>query len=419
MTLPSAVISITSISGDDSATVECDVISAQIHHGRDDATTQPDASTATIDALGPLPAVAVIGATVRLFAVVDGVYYPRFTGEITDLIVGWESAALAQPRIIATGYIGRLARRMVGDIPWPAELDGERATRILTLAGYTPDPFYTDKGTLTVLPRDVDRQPALTLLHDVASDGGGILWEDVQGRVLYADAAHRRSARLAHTFNACDVDTGLGWQQTLEGLVNDLHLRYGIPEVEIHSTDDVSIDVRGTFEGSLTTAIANAVDAQTRSDEIVSRQARPGWILGGLQVALEWLPNPDVFPILFSFDMNDLIAVSELPPEGPATDTILWVEGWREVIEPESWIISYATSDYCRTAAAAHWDDIAQETTWDTVRSDMVWNRALCFPPSPSGGRWDDTLPTDRWDTIDNLLTWDNWGNGLKSEVKQ
>lgn len=415
MSLPTAVVTIASIAGDESASVACSVLNAQIHHGRDDATTQPEASTAVIEIIGPLPAVAQIGAIVRLFAVVDDISYPRFMGEITDLKTGWETATLAQPQIIATGYIGRLARRPVGDVPWSAELDGARATRILTLAGFPPDPLLTDSGTVTILPRDVDRQPALPLLQSIADDAGGILWEDVEGRVLYADAAHRRSARLAHTFQACDIDIGLGWQQTLEGLVNDLHLRYGLPEAELHVTDDVSINARGTFGASTTTAIQSNSDAKKRADEIVARQANPGWILGGLAVDLAYLPDNDI-PVLLSTEMHDLIAVSELPPEGPATDAILWVEGWREVIEPESWTIAYATSDYCRTAAAAHWDDIAQSETWDSINSNMIWDKAVCFPPFVSGGRWDDTPATDRWDTLDPLITWDNWGSG-KVEV--
>jgi hypothetical protein len=400
-----------------SSSVECQVLSAQIHHGRDDPTSQPVASSATLELVGPLPPDAVIGARVTVTAELRGVSSTRFDGEVTDLGVGWDDVDHPRPRVIAVGDLARLGRRPIGDVPWNQELDGARVARILELAGFPTNPFLSDPGTVQVLARDVDRQPALALAQSTADDGAGVLWQDREGRTRYADAMHRRGAELELELRSCDVGIGLGWEESLDGLVNDVHLRYGpTPEgseqPEVYATDAASIDARGLFGASMTTAIATAVDAQKRADLIVARQAVPSWLLGGLEVDHALFDDATTAAIL-GLDVHDLLSITGLPEGSPATSAFLWVEGWREKIDGgdngPTWQLAFATSDYCRTAGTPLWDDLTGGETWDTVDPALVWNRATCIPPRPSFGRWHDVPASLRFDTVDPATTWDTW----------
>jgi hypothetical protein len=416
MTMPDAIAWV----GAGEAAIECQVTSAQIHHGRDDPTSQPEASSATLELVGAMPSEAVIGARVRVSAVLGGVEYPRFEGEITDVSVGWDTPDIARPTIIAVGDLGRTGRRVVGDAPWPAELDGARASRILTLAGFPPDPLVTDPGTVQILARDVDAQPALALAQEVASDGGGVIWQDRAGAIAYADALHRRGAVVGLTVDACDVGIGLAWEQSLEGLANDVRVSYGLPPVgggdqpAVTASDPASIAARGTYEAKLTTQLATVTDAQRRADEIIARQSVPTWVLGGLELDLALLDHAHTVALLETLDMHELVAITGLPDTSPATSAALWVEGWRETIEGVpggglSWRVAYATSDYCRTSAPPNWDDLPPELTWNGLDPARTWNTALCIPPQPSRGGWDDAPATVRWDTLAPTVTWDTW----------
>jgi hypothetical protein len=400
-----------------SSSVECQVLSAQLHHGRDDPTSQPVASSATLELVGPLPLEAVIGARVRLTAELGGVSSTRFDGEVTDLGVGWDDVDHPRPRVIAVGDLARLGRRPIGDVPWNQELDGARVARILQLAGFPTDAFLSDPGTVQVLARDVDRQPALALAQSTAEDGAGIVWQDREGRIRYADALHRRGAALELELRSCDVGIGLGWEASLEGLVNDVHLRYGpTPEgseqPEVYATDAASIDARGLFGASLSTSIATVVDAQKRADLIVARQAVPAWLLGGLELDLALFDDATTAAIL-GLDVHDLLSITGLPEGSPVTSAFLWVEGWRETIEGVdggvTWQLSFASSDYCRTSAAPLWDDLPSSLTWDTVDPARTWDLATCLPPQPSRGRWNDAPASLRWDLVDPAATWDTW----------
>lgn len=399
--------------------VECVVLSASIFHGRDDPMSQPSASTVTLEILGPLPTEAVIGAAVGIDAIIDSVVYPRFRGEVSDLQVEWASVDTPTPRIIATGALGRIARRVVGDEPFPQELDGARVNRVLTLAGYPPEPALTDPGVVQVLARDVDAQPAQTLAHETANDGAGVVWEDVTGRLLYADALHRRGMPIAMEFSACDIGIGLTWTQSLEGIANDARVRYGVaPEggeqPEVQAIDSASVALRGTYGVSLSTQIASEADAQKRADDIVARQSEPAWMLEGLEVNLA-LFQPEDVALLMSLDMHDLVSVTGLPAGSPATSALLWVEGWRESIQGVypagmSWVVALATSDYCRTGAAPRWSDLTEAQTWDDI-GEVTWNEASCIPPQPSRGRWDDVASSLRWDQVTPVMEWDDWSS--------
>lgn len=402
--------------------VECNSLSAIVHHGRDDASTQPLASTLTLELVGDLPAAAVMGASVALGARVIGetLTYLRFSGEITDIGIGWDSVDVPRPRIIATGDLGRMGRRMVGDVPWPAELDGDRVNRILGLAGFPPFPStLSDRGTVQVLARDVDRRSALELAQETAGDGMGMVWQDRSGRILYADAIHRRGSVVTYEFNACDIGIGLDWQLSPEGLTNEVFLGYGpVPDggeqAVIHGLDQGSIDERGTYAERISTQLATAGDAQRRVDELIARQADPAWVLGGLEVNLAALTPEETLGVI-GLEVHSLVSVTGLPAGSPATSALLWVEGWRETIEALedgtiSWILAYATSDYCRTAAPPRWDDLPADATWDAIDPARTWNGAVCMPPVASRGRWDDVAASLRWATIQPPTTaWDNW----------
>jgi hypothetical protein len=414
MTVPTPIVWI----ADELGRVECQVLSAAVVHGRDDPTSQPVASTATLELVGPLPPTAVIGARVGLEAELDGIRFPRFAGEITDLGVGWDSVDDPRPRIIAAGDLARLGRRPVGDSPWGQELDGARIARILTLAGFPPDPLLSDPGTVAVLARDVDRQPALALAQGTATDGAGMVWQDRQGRIRYADALHRRGQPLTIEVRACDVGLGVGWAASLEGLANEAHIRYGIApdggeQPEVVARDQESIDLRGLFGASLSTEIATAVDAQRRADLTVARQAQPAWILDGLELDLAILDHDRTAELLEVVEVHELVSVTGLPAGSPVPSAFLWVEGWRESVVGVdgggiSWVISFATSDYCRTGAPPQWDDLPSSVTWDTIDPARTWDKSTCIPPQPSQGRWHDVPASLRWDA-DPSLTWDTW----------
>jgi hypothetical protein len=221
-----------------------------MRHGRTSPDQQPEAATCTItvlsDALPQLPelgvelAVELGEATAALLGVDPGSdewdqLRVRFAGHVTDLAVRPErnvSTGLQLVSITAVSPRARLGRLFVGDDPWPAESDAERAGRILSLAA-ARGALVTgehDAGTVTVLGRDVDRLVALGLLDELAADSGGVLAERRDNTLTWHDAEHRQPQPPAVQLSAAQVGAStFSSTQNLASLLNDLTVTYGAP----------------------------------------------------------------------------------------------------------------------------------------------------------------------------------------------
>src|SRR4029077_18544743 len=141
----------------------------------------------------------------------------RFTGHVTDISQGSEEAGEYTPdragaHVSATGPLADYGRRVVGATPWPQQLDGERVAAVFAAAGLALNPATSDPGTVQILARDVDSQPALEVAQATAVSAGGIVWSTPAGEVRYADANHRRGTTAALTLDACDVLVTPTWR---------------------------------------------------------------------------------------------------------------------------------------------------------------------------------------------------------------
>lgn len=414
---------VTPTDGTDPVDISCLVDTLAIKHGRDDVDSQPEASTATLDLSfdtsdEDLPPAVEVGSTLETEIVLAGVHTPRFVGTITDIAIGWDDQGEDTPnaavvQIIASGPLAAAGRTVVGDVPWTQELDGSRVSRIFDAAGFPLSPATSDPGTVQILARDVDAQPALGLAQEVAQSASGIVWETRTGEIRYADSSHRRRTTASLDLDACDVLVSPTWKRDTQGIVNDVSIGYGVaPEggeqPRYLDSRPTSIDRYGTYAISTSTQLAALADAQAMGTLLLTRNSSPVWLLVELPVdvaALDLVRTNE----LLALDMHDLIGFTGMPIVGtlPST-TALWIEGWSETLAYGSHDLTLFVSGFCRTVPPPRWDDVAPSMTWDTIGT-LTWDDAACLGPLPSYGRWADVPASLRWDRVDPSITWDTW----------
>jgi len=402
--------------------ISCLVDEVSIHHGRDDTSSQPDASSCTLDlsvdtTQTALPATLDVGATITVTTTVGATTRTRFAGTVTDISQGWDDAGEETPnaaiaQVIAMGSLAALGHRTVGDAPWPQQLDGARVKAILAAAGVTLDPLTSDPGKVQILARDVDSQPALDLAQSVADDASGLLWATRAGEIRYADSDHRRNAQPALELDACDVLVTPTWHRTSEGLINAVSIGYGVAasgsdQPRYVASQAASVGKYGTWGISTSTQLAALADATAMGSLLLTRNATPVWILGALPVDMASLSEADTLTLL-GFELGSLMSVTGMPAAGGVpTSAALWVEGWQETLAWGVHEIELLVSGYCRTAPPPRWDDVQPTDTWDS-RSG-TWDDAACLGPLVNLGRWNDQAATTRWNTVPSTVTWDNY----------
>lgn len=421
------VVTVWPITGGPPVDISCLVDTVSIIHGRDDSAGQPNASTVTLGLSfdtreTDLPAAVEIGAGIQVTTTPPGAAAPsvRFGGgAITDVVIGWDdmgddtpNAAVVQ--LIAAGPLAALGSRVVGAEPFPEELDGARVARVLALAGVVLDPNTSDPGTVQILPRDIDSQPALAVVQDVAASASGMVWETRAGDVRYADAEHRRNVAPSLTLDACDVLVTPTWRRDTTGLINAVSIGYGDAgeggEQPRYVASRPESQARYGYRGfTAATVLAALADAQAMGNLLLTRNVVPVWILSELPVDVGGL-GADETAALLGLDLHDLLALTGLPIVGalPST-TSLWIEGWAENLADGVHEISLFVSGFCRTSPPPRWDDLSPDLTWDTVSAALTWDDATCLGPMPSLGRWADVPASLRWDAVPAATTWDTW----------
>jgi len=420
------VVTLTPAAGGADVDVSCLVDRVSIRHGRDDTDTQPEPNTATFDLSldtdeDVYPDGLDVAGVLTVTTTVPG--HPasvRFSGKITDVDQTWEAAGDDTPnrqvlQIIAAGPLADMGRRVVGDTPWPQQLDGARVSAIMAAAGVTLDPLYSDPGTVQIIARDIDAQPALDVAQATAGDAGGIVWTTRAGEIRYADSDHRRGTVPALSLDACDVLVTPKWSRTTAGLINKISIGYGVAgggdQPRYVAQRDDSIEEFGRYELEASTQLAALADAAAMGDLLLTTNHAPVWIMSSLPVDVGGLDEARYLALL-DLEMNSLIGLTGLPAaNGAPTSAYLWVEGYTENLESGVHEMEFAVSGYCRTVPPPRWNDVDPATTWDTVGA-ITWDGIACLGPTPDRGRWDDVPASQRWDQIAPAVTWDTYRTG-------
>lgn len=347
----------------------------------------------------------------------DGGLY-RFFGTVTDLVAipATRRQPAAQLQIVAVGPRAQLGQIPVGDAPWPQENDAARATRILNAAHAWQGSLtigVADPGTVAVLARDVDRQPALALLDKLAQDSGGELVEGrSMGTLTWRDALARQNAVPLLELTAENVLAPAQFRQSLEGMVNDLTMAYGPPaptdQATVHIADITPANgAYGVVAASQATDLALEADAQSRATDIVGRRNRPRWRLDDIAVDLmRTLTKPQAAALLRS-NFGDLVTVSGLPTSAPFISLQAFIEGQTEVITRDSWTMVLAMTDKAWTGTGTRWVDVPgydPETWryWSWTRRGWVYTQPTSA--SPNGPSWQDMDATMSWI---QAISWD------------
>jgi hypothetical protein len=391
-----------------------------IRHGRDDVDAQPTASTASFTIDADAVALPSIGDDVTIDLGADAVAYftaplssiRRFAGRVTDLTAiparGVHGRAFV--RVVAVAPLAVLGRTIVGDTPWPSELDGVRADRVLDLAVAANPAIVVDSvdpGFYVVRARDVDRKAALGLLQELARDALGVLVGLRSGAIAYHDAEHRRNSPIRVTVDASEALADTAWVQDLAGLTNDVTVAYGDaePQAETGVVDEVSVDTFGRYGVRLATQLDDEAGAAALASALVGRGSRPAWRIENLTVELLRTVDPVNAAILLDLEVSDLVAVTGFPTTGPFVTSSLWVEGWTETIARDEWTLVLNVSGFAYGGPPARWVDVDASVAWAEVPLDVSWLGFSSWDfPRESAGRWVDLASNLDW--IDVPAQW-------------
>lgn len=303
-----------------------------------------------------------------------------FTGKITsvdnNLAGSGTIGTNAVQTITAVGPFSQMSRKIIGGSTFPKEFDTDRMTRIFNDAGQTID-VVDSPAIYEFAARSGSPADAYSLAASFAQQAFGYIYETSLGKVGFANEARRTTDGKANGYTVIPNNHIL-WgnvssQKTLADILNNLILTYNAGTKT--ATDATSISDFGQVDGSISTELHNAADAQLQADRYVTLRAYPRTSLSSFTIPIN---SPNVSDALkdfyISMSMGEPIQITALPIALKNTTYKGFVEGYTFSINQYEMILTLNTTDYTYSFTPSRWQDVSASLTWNDVGAAVQWN---------------------------------------------
>lgn len=346
--------------------------------------------------------------------------YLAFSGRITDVDIKGGTGSSSVWTVTAQDWTADMENDNIGDEPWPQQSIQTRVNRIRALATV---PFIYDMDTgirpLQVSYSDVDSQPVMGLLTDLATTAdavlwralstqrglylwyedpllrqslGALVWDSAQGLVI-AEWSRYHPAKSS-ILSACDIARDApSFTQTVEDVLTRVDATWqeqtlnddGIVEPTeryVHVYDPDAQQAYGIRNASLSTQLVNAHDCTEIATRVLLRSSALRW----RTIGAEWdtalrgeLSAADVANAVRIVDgatrSGLLVTITDLPewtPDYPAENTYL--EGGTYRYESGRWILSMNLSPSRTIGDTVNWNQVPRTWQWQQFDRDIQWS---------------------------------------------
>ena len=341
------------------------------------------------------------------------VYRTLFGGNITDITTEVATASsIAETftyTILALGslaklpkviYNGTLAQDDDGDQIW--ELLSEiflnnwnEVPAAETWAGYDATTTWANAenvglgeidrpGVYELENRTADPDTTYNIASLIANSALGVLYEDNEGRISYADTTHRQNylANNGYTEISANTAIGAGLKVLTRGadVRNEIILNYGnnfgSQKTAIDLTSIATFGYRGE---TLNTVLHDATDAQAVADRFIALRSYPRALFDSITFPLtnSAIDDADRDALLQIF-VGQPMRITDLPVQiAPTQQFEGYVEGWRWSTRFNELFLTINLSPIEFSQVALAWDQVSASEAWNTLSAILTWENAI------------------------------------------
>jgi hypothetical protein len=341
-----------------------------------------------------------------------GTYVPIFGGLISDFTIavnragdlGYTTAAT----ITALGALSKLPKIIDNGI-LSQDFDGDQIYTLLsgyllgqwnevpaaqTWATYNPTETWANAvniglgdidqpGDYELIARSSSKTDLYSLCTEIANSAFGVLYEDANGNIGYADQTHRQDYLAANGYTTLDANhaNGLGLAATTRAgdLRNYFNIIYDNNGNQSYVAEDLtSQSLYGTYGESFTSRIKKTVDAEALADRYIELRANP---YPKFQSITFVLGNPEIDnadrDALINIFLGQPVWIQNLP--GNISDGSFqgYVEGWTFRASLNNLSVTFNASPINFSQIAVKWEQVNAAETWNTLSPTLTWINAI------------------------------------------
>lgn len=338
-------------------------------------------------------------------------YVSLFGGNITDLSVevGATGAVGTEIRynIIALGALSKLQKTITDGVLSQDE-DGNQILDLLddlllaswnevpaseTWQGYDPTTTWANAenvglgeidtpGLYTMENRASNPDTIYNIAALIANSAFGVLYEDNQGRIGYADADHRQNYLLTNGYVELDAShaIGKGLKTTTKAgdIRNDIYINYGNNfNSQVTATDATSIATYGYKAETINSVLHSTVDAQAVANRYISQRAFPQPIFDTITFPItnSEIDDADRDALLGVF-IGMPVNLLNLPNQISSGQFEGYVEGWSWSVSFNQLYLTLTLSPTAYSQVAMRWNTVPVTEAWNTIDPTLQWEYA-------------------------------------------
>lgn len=396
-------------------TVYTNVTSVNVTTGRIDIDRQCQAGYARMDIINSTNALFDIDVTDSLTLELKdsaGVYVPVFGGTVSDFRTSVrspeETGFVTVGSILAVGALAKLPKAIY-TASVAHDLDGEQISIILedllvnqwqevaaALQWVNYDPTTTWANAENVGLGEIDAglyqmdnlsaadRNTQTLVTQIADSALGLLYEDKQGRIAYADADHRSNYLAAN--GSTQLDGNYATPSSVKSILqigkirNSEIVRYGNDYGSTYSaTDDASIATYGRYQRSFDSNIRYLADVEDIVERDLALRSTPRTQLDQITFRLDnpTMPSAQLDDLINLF-FGEPVVITNLPFNMFEGYFSGFVEGISLAATPTYVDATIYVSPTDFSLIAPTWATvIPTNTLWSGVNATLQWSKAI------------------------------------------
>lgn len=340
-------------------------------------------------------------------------YRTLFGGNITDITTEVATASsIAETftyTILALGSLAKLPK-VIYNGTLAQDDDGDQIYELLselflnnwnevpaaeTWSGYDPTITWANAeniglgeidrpGVYELENRTADPDTTYNIASLIANSALGVLYEDNEGRISYADTTHRQNylANNGYTEISANTAIGAGLKVLTRGadvrneIVINYGNNYGSQKTAIDLTSIATFGYRGE---TLNTVLHDATDAQALANRFISLRSYPRALFDSITFPLtnSAIDDADRDALLQIF-VGQPMRITDLPVQiAPTQQFEGYVEGWRWSTRFNELFLTINLSPIEFSQVALEWEQVSASEAWNTLSGTLTWENAI------------------------------------------
>lgn len=238
-------------------------------------------------------------------------------------------------------------------------------------------------GDFLMISRGSQETDIYSLCAQIANSALGVLYEDANGNIGYADSTHRQDYLAANGYTTLDANHANGRGLAVTTRAGDIRNKYIINYGNNGNSSYTAQDAQsqsdyGVYGEAFLSNIKDTPDAEDFADRIVALRADP---FPKFQSITFELGNPEIDDAdrdaLINIFMGLPVWIQNLPLNISGGSFEGYVEGWTFRASLNNLTITFNASPVNFSQVAVKWQSVNPAETWATLSPTMTWLEAI------------------------------------------